>query len=112
MTQIMLGFVLTFATATIVIIGDVVLKVAAVGDKPMLSVLVVGGCALYAVSALFWFFAIQYVTLAQAGVAYSMLTLIALAVLGAVYFGETLQAREYAGLACALASMVLMARVA
>lgn len=112
MTQIMLGFLLTFATAVIVIVADVALKIAADGDKPMLSVLVIAGCVLYAVSALFWFVAVQHLTLAQAGVAYSMLTLVALAVLGAAYFGETLQAREYAGLVCALVSMVLMARVA
>ena len=112
MTQIMFGFVLTFATAMIVIVADVALKVAADGNKPVLSFLVLAGCVLYALSALFWFFAVQHLTLAQAGVGYSMLTLIALALLGAIFFGETLQAREYAGLACALMSMALMARMA
>ncbi|WP_223423482.1 EamA family transporter [Tateyamaria pelophila] len=112
MTQIMFGFALTFSTAMIVIVADVALKVAADGNKPVLSLLVIAGCVLYALSALFWFYAVQHLTLAQAGVGYSMLTLIALAILGAVFFGETLQAREYAGLACALMSMVLMARLA
>jgi undecaprenyl phosphate-alpha-L-ara4N flippase subunit ArnF len=59
-----------------------------------------------------WFFAMQHVTLVQAGVAYSMLTLIALAVIGAAWFDEPLKAREYAGLACALLAMVLMSRIA
>lgn len=112
MTQILFGFLLTFATALIVIVGDVALKVAADGGKPVLSLLVVAGCILYACSAVFWYFAMRHLTLAQAGVGYSMLTLVALAVLGAVFFGETLRTREYAGLACALVSMVLMARLA
>ena len=41
-----------------------------------------------------------------------MRTLIALAIIGALYFNETLHAREYAGLGCALLAMVLMSRVA
>ncbi|WP_415404442.1 EamA family transporter [Tateyamaria sp. SN3-11] len=112
MSHILFGFGFAFVTALIVIIGDYVIKVAADGNQPMWSGLVMLGCVLYAVSALFWFFAMQHVSLAQAGVAYSMLTLIALAIIGALYFNETLHAREYAGLGCALLAMVLMSRVA
>lgn len=112
MTQILFGFGFTLLTATIVIIGDTALKYAADGEKPMLSGLVILGCGLYAVSAVFWFFAMQHVSLVQAGVAYSMITLLALALIGAVWFGETLHAREYAGLACAMLAMVLLSRVA
>ena len=54
----------------------------------------------------------RHVTLAQAGVAYSMLTLLALCAIGAIWFGEQLYAREYLGILCALAAMVLLARVA
>ena len=112
MSHILFGFGFAVVTAMIVIIGDYAIKVAADGNQSMWSGLVMLGCALYGVSAIFWFFAMQHVSLAQAGVAYSMLTLIALAVLGAVYFNETLHAREYAGLACAMLAMVLMSRVA
>lgn len=112
MTHILIGFGLTFATALIVIVGDVILKVAADGNKPMMSMLVLAGCILYAGSALFWYYALKHVTLAQAGVAFSMLTLVALAILGSTVFGETLRMREYAGICCALMAMVLMARVA
>lgn len=112
MTHILFGFGLTFATAMIVIVGDVILKVAADGNKPVMSMLVLAGCVLYAGSALFWYYALKHVTLAQAGVAFSMLTLVALAILGATVFGETLRAREYAGIGCALLAMILMARMA
>lgn len=112
MQHLIFGIGFTCVTALIVIAGDYMIKLAAHGHQPMLSGLVMLGCALYAVSALFWFFAMQHVSLAQAGVVYSMLTLIALAAIGALYFDETLHAREYAGLACALISMLLMSRVA
>lgn len=112
MTQILFGFGFTLVTAIIVIVADTAIKVAADGTHSMSSSLLTGGIVLYAISAVFWFFAMRHVSLLQAGVAYSMLTLLALAIIGTVYFGETLQAREYAGLACALLAMVLLARVA
>ena len=112
MSHILFGFAFTFVTAMIVIIGDFVIKLAADGQQPIWSGLVLLGCLLYGASALFWFYAMQHVTLAQAGVAYSMLTLIALAVIGVVYFDEALHLREYMGLGCALVAMMLMSRLA
>lgn len=112
MTHILFGFGFTLITALIVIAGDTAIKYAADGGQPVWSALVIAGCMLYGLSALFWFFAMHHVTLAQAGVAYSMITLLALALIGAIWFGEVLHAREYAGLACALLAMVLMARIA
>lgn len=112
MTQIIIGFTFAFVTALVVIAGDIVLKFAADAGKPVLSGLVLAGCAVYALSAVFWLFAMRHVTLAQAGVAYSMLTLLALCVIGVVWFDERLAARELAGIGCALAAMILMVRVA
>lgn len=112
MTQFAFGYAFTLFTALIVIVGDFAIKTAADADHTITSTYVVIGVALYGVSALFWFFAMQHVSLAQAGVAYSMVTLVALAIIGAVWFGESLQTREYAGLGCALLSMILMSRLA
>lgn len=111
MTQILFGFGFTLVTAMIVIVADTAIKVAADGTHTLSSSLLTGGIILYAISAVFWFFAMRHVSLLQAGVAYSMLTLLALAVIGAVFFDEALHAREYAGLGCALVAMVLLARV-
>ena len=111
MAHLLFGFLFTLATAVIVISGDTILKIAADGQQPILSPLVAGGAGLYAVSALFWLFAMRHVTLAQAGVAYSMLTLLALCIIGVVWFGEELRLRELAGIACACLAMVLMVRV-
>lgn len=114
MFQIALGYGYSFLTAIIVILGDVVIKHAADtvdGQRQAAMALILGGCALYAVSALMWYGAMRNVTLAQAGVAYAMLSLIALCLLGAILFGERIGGREMAGIACALAAMVLMVRV-
>lgn len=112
MTQLLFGYAFTLFTALIVIAGDFALKVAADAGHSISSTYVAIGALLYAVSAFFWFYAMHHVTLAQAGVAYSMLTLVALALIGAVWFGEHLHAREYLGLGCALLSMLLMSRLA
>lgn len=109
---LILGFGFTLFTAAIVILGDYLIKLAADDGQQMMSPLVVAGCALYAISALLWFLALHHVTLSQAGVAYSMFTLLALCAIGVVYFDEELYLREYAGIGCALLAMVLMVRVA
>ncbi|MEO3415586.1 hypothetical protein AAFO92_13095 [Roseovarius sp. CAU 1744] len=112
MFALFFGFAFSLTTALIVILGDYLIKLAADDGQPVHSTLVMTGCALYAVSAVLWYFALLHVTLAQAGVAYSMLTLLALCALGAMYFDEQLYFREYAGIACALLAMVLMVRLA
>ncbi|ASP20354.1 hypothetical protein ANTHELSMS3_01661 [Antarctobacter heliothermus] len=111
MSHILVGFAFTLITALVVIVGDTLLKHAADSGKPLMSGLVVAGCVIYAFSAIFWFWAMRHMTLAQAGVAYSILTLLALCAIGVIWFGERLYAREYAGIACAVAAMVLMVRV-
>ena len=97
-------------TGLVVIFGDVVIKIAAERSGPGIFGLLGLGCLIYAGSAVLWFWAMRHTTLAQAGVAYSMFTLLALALIGTVWFKESRAMREWAGIGCALASMVLMAR--
>lgn len=105
---IVYGILFSLLTALVVIVGDVAIKIAA--DRATLaSAHMYIGIFLYAGSAVLWFFAMRYVTLGQAAVAYSMLTLIALFVIGAFAFGEPIGPRELAGIACAIAAMALMA---
>lgn len=101
------GLLFSLFTALVVILGDVAIKIAA--DRATLTSYHMGfGVLAYAASAVLWFFAMRYVSLGQAAVAYSMLTLIALFVIGAVGFGERIGIREIAGVVCALAAMALM----
>lgn len=109
---ITLGLLFTFFTAALVIFGDYLLKIAADTGQSTISGLVVLGCLLYGASAVMWFYALHHVTLTQAGVAYSMFTLLALCAIGVIAFGEVLYPREYIGIVCAMIAMVLMMRVA
>lgn len=111
MSNIVLGYAFCLFTVLIVIAGDYVLKLAADGAMRIWSPYVILGSLLYAGSAVMWFFAMRYVTLAQAGVAYSMLTLLALCIMGAVIFNEQFHIREYLGVGCALLAMILLIRV-
>lgn len=101
------GLLFSLFTALVVILGDIAIKIAA--DRAALtSVHMALGAVLYVVSAILWFFAMRYVSLGQAAVAYSMLTLVALFMIGAFLFDEPFGPREIAGMLCALAAMALM----
>ncbi len=110
MTQFAFGYGFAFFCAFIVIVADYVIKLAADAGHTVTSTHVFLGVALYGIAAVLWFYSMQHVTLVQAGVAYSMLSLIALAIMGALWFDEPLRLRECAGLGCALLSMVLLTR--
>ncbi len=111
MSHLVAGLLFSLLTALVVLAGDAVLKIAADTGRPLLSSPVLAGMGIYAASALLWFYAMRHISLAQAGVAYSMLTLLALCLMGVVWFDEKLYFREIAGIACALAAMILMVRV-
>lgn len=102
-----LGLLFTLGTALFVIAGDVVIKSAADAAR-FASPGMAAGVILYAVSAICWYFAMRNITLGQGGVAYAMLTLIAVVFIGAFWFGEPLGLRQYLGIACALAALALM----
>ena len=101
------GLIFSLLTALLVIFGDTLIKVAA--DKAVLSSKpMAGGILLYAASAICWYFAMRHMTLAQAAVAYSMLTLVALCIIGALMFQEPIRLRDAVGVGFALAAMWLM----
>jgi len=104
------GLMFSLFTGLVVIAGDVVLKIASEREGTETLPLIGLGCGIYSLSAVLWFWAMRHTTLAQAAVAYSMFTLLALAAIGAFWFKEDLGGREWAGIGFALASMVMMAR--
>ncbi|MEO1949934.1 MULTISPECIES: hypothetical protein [Thioclava] len=108
----LLGYSLCLGATLIVIAGDFVLKSAVDKGHALHSPSVFLGCVLYAASAAGWFLALRHVSLAQTGVASALFTLMALVTMGVVLFGEKLALREVFGIAMAVGSMLLMARVA
>ena len=111
MSQAAFGLCAIFIMALIIIIADTLLKVAADAGRPALSGIVVGATVLYAVSAVIWLVVMRHMTLTQAGVIYSVVSLLALAAIGVFWFGEKLHMREITGIGFAIAAMVLMVRV-
>ena len=107
-----IGYALCFGATAIVIAGDYAIKLAVERGHTLASPVFLAGCGLYALSAVGWFLAMRHISLAQTGVAFSIFSLLALAGLGVVAFGERLAAREILGVILAVCSMLLMARVA
>ena len=110
MSPIFTGYAFVLACALIVIAGDTLIKIAADKGETVWSPAVLLGCALYVVSAIAWFWAMRHVSLAQAGIAYAMFSMIALCAIGVLAFGETIRLREIVGIGCAMAAVVLMVR--
>ena len=105
------GYAFCLSCALVVIVGDYLIKRAADDELTLASTVFAAGLGLYAVSAVLWYFAMRHITVAQAGVAYSMFTLIALCLMGVVFFDERLLTREALGIGFALVSMALMTRI-
>lgn len=111
MLPIFYGYGFALVTAVIIIAADLIFKIAADQGRAITHPLVLSGCVLYAISGLIWFGAMQHIGLAQAGIAYAMLSLLALASVGYFWFNEPFGMRELGGVSCALVAMVLMVRV-
>ena len=106
-----LGFLFACATALFVIAGDVAIKNAAdIGRIQSPSMYF--GVVCYILSAICWYLVMRNITLGQGAVAYSMLTLISVVLIGAVWFGEAFGGRQFLGLGFALAAMALMSETA
>lgn len=93
------------------LVADYLLKLASARPRPFLGPEFLMGAAIYALSAFGWVLAMRRLTLASIGVYYSMLTLLLLAAMGVLFFGERLSAREVVGIGLACASIALMTRL-
>jgi undecaprenyl phosphate-alpha-L-ara4N flippase subunit ArnF len=112
MVSVSFGYALALFTAVIVLVADYVIKHAADGGIPLKSTHMASACTLYAVSAILWYLSMRHISLVQAGVAFSMFSLLALCAVGVIFFGEEIRPREGLGIVLALASMGLMVRLA
>lgn len=108
MTSVGIGIV-GFSVTT-AIIADYFIKLASQKEASLLTWSFALGASLYVLSAGGWLFAMKTMSLAQVGVIYSVVTILALTAMGALWFGETLEWREALGVLFALLSVLLMAR--
>ncbi|MBP7003153.1 hypothetical protein [Amaricoccus sp.] len=99
---------LTAALVATTIVADYFLKLASERSPWATSIPFFIGAAIYALSAIGWILAMQEMSLATIAVVYSALTMMMLAGLGAVVFGETLSTREWIGLGLSFGALILM----
>jgi small multidrug resistance pump len=102
----------TIAFSLVGVLGDYFLKLASSREQPLRTGWFYLGFALYASTALGWVFVMRHLKLATIGVVYSVSMVLLLTTIGVVLFRETLNYYELAGIALAVASLVLLVRFA
>ena len=107
-----LAIVVTIGFSVVGVVGDYLLKIASAQRDPLRSRWFYLGFVVYASTAFGWVFVMRHLKLATIGVVYSISMILMLAGIGVVAFRESLNAAEVAGLALAVASLILLTRFA
>src|SRR5437763_955823 len=107
-----LAVLVTIAFSLVGVAGDYFLKLASKRDEPLQAGWFYLGFALYASTAFGWVFVMKHLKLATISVLYSVSMVLLLTAVGAVFFQETLNYYEVAGIVLAVASLVLLMRFA
>src|SRR5690242_17622298 len=90
------------------IVGDYFLKRASAEESPLAGRAFLVGLVLYASTAFAWVFVMRHLKLATIGVIYSVSMILLLTGMGVLLFNESLNRYEAAGIALALASLILL----
>ena len=112
MERTTLAVLVTVAFSVVGVIGDYFLKLASAREQPLRVGWFYLGFALYASTAFGWVFVMRYLKLATISVLYSVSMVLLLTVVGVVFFRESLNHYELAGIVLAVASLVLLMRFA
>ena len=112
MERNLLAIAVTIAFSLVGVLGDYFLKVASNNENSLKTASFYIGFALYASTAFGWVFVMKHLKLATIGVVYSVTMVLLLTGIGVVFFRESLNYYEIAGLVMAIASLVLLIRFA
>lgn len=104
------GYALTGFAVSAAIAADYFIKIASQKEAALMTPSFGMGAALYVVSACAWLYAMKIMTLAQVGVLYSVVTILALAAMGVFLFEESFTWRDAAGVFFALLAVAFMGR--
>jgi small multidrug resistance pump len=102
----------TIAFSLVGVVGDYFLKLASAREHPLRTGVFYVGFALYASTAFGWVFVMRHLKLATISVVYSVSMVLLLTAIGVIFFRESLNAFEAAGIVLAVASLVLLMRFA
>ena len=105
-----IAVLVTIAFSVIGVLGDYFLKLASAREQPLRTGWFSLGFVLYASTAFGWVFVMKHLKLATVGVVYCVSMVLLLTAVGVVAFQEKLNAYEIAGIAMAVASLLLLTR--
>lgn len=107
-----LAIMVTIGFSLVGILGDYFLKLASGSDRSLKTKWFYIGFVLYASTAFGWVFVMKHLKLATIGVVYSISMVVLLTAIGVLFFQETLNYYEIAGLILAVVSLILLVRFA
>lgn len=96
--------------SAVAVLGDYFIKRASAQEHAVWNLWFVVGCLVLTSTNFGWVFVMRHMKLAAIGVVYSISMILFLAAIGIVFFDERLTAAEMAGIALALASLMLLVR--
>jgi drug/metabolite transporter (DMT)-like permease len=105
-----LAVLVTIGFSLVGVLGDYFLKLASETERSLKSAWFYVGFVVYASTAFGWVFVMKHLKLATIGVVYSVSMILLLTAIGVVFFRETLNYYEMAGLVLAIASLLLLSR--
>ena len=103
---------ITLLISAACIVGDYYLKIASNSPRPFRTQAFAIGTAVFAATSFGWVLVLRHLKLGAVGVVYGVSTVLFMALLGWVAFGETLRWHEMLGLLLGVASILLLARFA
>ena len=107
-----IAVLVTIAFSVVGVLGDYFLKLASAHEQPLRTGWFYLGFALYASTAFGWVFVMKHLKLATISVLYSVSMVLLLTAVGVVFFRESLNYPELAGIVLAVGSLVLLMRFA
>ena len=107
-----LAVLVTVLFSAMGVLGDYFLKLASTQEDSLRTKWFYIGFIVYASTAFGWVFVMKHLKLATISVVYSVSMVLLLTTIGVVFFRETLNGYEIAGLVMAVGSLVLLVRFA
>ena len=112
MPKTTLAVVVTIVFSLVGVLGDYFLKLASESENTLKTKWFYVGFVVYASTAFGWVFVMKHLKLATIGVVYSVSMVLLLTATGVVFFHESLNYYEIAGLIMAVAALILLIRFA
>jgi multidrug transporter EmrE-like cation transporter len=108
MDQTYISVFLVAILSLAVVAGDYCLKIASSSEQSINTIWFLLGISTIALTCFGWVYTMKHLKLASIGAIYSVFIVVALAVVGVVFFQETLNYYEIAGIVMAIASLILL----